>query len=74
MSGSTKVEFDPDEPIIKFSEPVYILSMPEYVMEIDFFGDNASLCLRRTKDQIPSAWVRFWMRIFFNSKFKRLDQ
>ncbi len=51
--------------------PVYnsptVIKIPENV-RCDFFGNNL-LSVECSERDLPNRWVRFWMKVFFNTKF-----
>ncbi len=50
-----------------------IILTPKYEWECDVFG-NGHLFYSTTKNQTPGMLIRFWMRVFFKSKWKRIKK
>lgn len=44
---------------------------PEYVWQVDLFGDRMSFCFNTTVDKF---WVRVWTRFFFGTKWTRITK
>jgi len=45
----------------------------KYICTCDFFG-GGQFCIHFTeKNIIPNRWIRFWTRVFFNSKWEFLN-
>ena len=41
----------------------------KYICTCDFFG-GGQFCIHFTENNlIPNRWIRFWTRVFFNSKW-----
>ena len=53
--------------------PMNIQPIVKYICTCDFFG-GGQFCIHFTeKNIIPNRWVRFWTRVFFNSKWEFVD-
>jgi len=51
-----------------------IQPIAKYICTCDFFGEG-QFCIHFTeKNLIPNRWVRFWTRVFFNSKWEFLNE
>ena len=45
----------------------------KYICTCDFFG-GGQFCINFTENNlIPNRWIRFWTRVFFNSKWEFLN-
>ena len=45
----------------------------KYICTCDFFGGR-QFCIHFTENNlIPNRWIRFWTRVFFNSKWEFLN-
>jgi len=51
----------------------YTITQPKYICTCDFFG-GGQFCIHFTENNlIPNRWIRFWTRVFFNSKWEFLN-
>ena len=52
-------------------------SQPYELMPIkakcDLFGNEGIVIEFRENHQIPNRWIRFWSKVFFNSKWTLMD-
>ena len=41
--------------------------------ECDLFGNEGIMIEFQQDDRIPNRWIRFWSKVFFNSKWTLMD-
>ena len=53
------------------SPPSLYIHNPEVICECDLFGQKQMVISFHRTDgfPIPNRWIRFWTRVFFNSKW-----
>jgi hypothetical protein len=54
------------------TEPTLKINQPEVICECDLFGQRQMVISFHKDDNfpIPNRWIRFWTKVFFNSKWK----
>ena len=58
---------------LHIDNPYFSGNLVKYVCTCDFFG-GGQFCIHFTeKNLIPNRWIRFWTRVFFNSKWEFLN-
>jgi hypothetical protein len=60
----------PVEPLWDVSGHIMQMDYPQPVVEWDWFGDESTMIIRAIKP--ISRWKRFWLWLFFGSKFRDL--
>jgi len=40
----------------------------------DLFGNNAIMITFEEEHPIPNRWIRFWTKVFFNSKWTLMEE
>jgi|688.fasta_scaffold429130_2 hypothetical protein len=63
---------DVDNFLTTYTFKSHTLNSPKYIWSCSIFGPKTNYVWMTTKETTPNAWVRFWMRVFFNSRWKRL--
>lgn len=49
------------------------IKQPKYICVCDFFGGGQFRIYFMEDHLIPNRWIRFWTRLFFNSKWEYLN-
>lgn len=65
---------DPDLSTVQYTVgdlDIHTIQSPSPTWRCDVLG-NGLLIWAATKESAPNAWVRFWMRVFFNSRWEKL--
>ena len=69
MIEGTKVV---DDFLTTYNIKSHTLNFPIYIWRCYIFGPKTNYVWMTTKETTPNAWVRFWMRVFFNCQWERI--
>ena len=66
-----KWRLDPSDPESIYVEPIRNWWQPKY--KLDLFGNGAVVINYQEDRYFPNRWIRFWSKVFFNSKWTLMD-
>ena len=65
-------EHQPEIPYVDISiDNKFFIHQPEVICEFDMFGQKQLVISfhRSNSFPVPNRWIRFWTKVFFNSKW-----